>query len=173
MDSLHPTDRELTPTELVKLVQNYMAPYMRSAYDNYEERLEDIGQLTKSLGDMPDLDTFLSQVALLSEVDNDSMSDADCVTLSTIHQAKGLEWKVVFVIFLGEGLFPHYKVISSGDPDDMEEETRLFYVAVTRAEDQLYLSFPRYNGHSYDSQFCPPSRFLTTLPEELFELWNI
>ena len=146
---------------------------MRSAYDNYEERLEDIGQLTKSLGDMPDLDTFLSQVALLSEVDNDSMSDADCVTLSTIHQAKGLEWKVVFVIFLGEGLFPHYKVISSGDPDDMEEETRLFYVAVTRAEDQLYLSFPRYNGHSYDSQFCPPSRFLTTLPEELFELWNL
>ena len=173
MDSLHPADRELTPTELVKLVQNYMNAYMRSAYDNYEERMEDIGQLTKSLSDMPDLDSFLSQVALLSEVDNDTAADDDCVTLSTIHQAKGLEWKIVFVIFLGEGLFPHYKVITGGDTDAMEEETRLFYVAITRAEDQLYLSFPRYNGHSYDSQYCPPSRFLTTLPEELFELWNL
>ncbi|MBQ8480139.1 MAG: ATP-dependent helicase [Akkermansia sp.] len=173
MDSLHPADRQLTPTELVKLVQNYMNAYMRSAYDNYEERMEDIDQLIKSLSDMPDLESFLSQVALLSEVDNDSLADDDCVTLSTIHQAKGLEWKIVFVIFLGEGLFPHYRVISSGDPDDIEEETRLFYVAITRAEDQLYLTFPRYNGHSYDSQYCPPSRFLTTLPEELFEVWNM
>ena len=122
---------------------------------------------------MPDLDTFLSQVALLSEVDNDTAADDDCVTLSTIHQAKGLEWKIVFVIFLGEGLFPHYRVITGGDPEDMEEETRLFYVALTRAEDQLYLSYPRYNGHSYDSQFCPPSRFLTTLPEGLFNLWSL
>lgn len=173
MDSLHPADRQLTPTELVTLVQNYMNAYMRSAYDNYEERMEDIDQLIKSLSDMPDLESFLSQVALLSEVDNDSLADDDCVTLSTIHQAKGLEWKIVFVIFLGEGLFPHYRVISSGDPDDIEEETRLFYVAITRAEDQLYLTFPRYNGHSYDSQYCPPSRFLTTLPEELFEVWNM
>lgn len=173
MDSLHPADRRLTPTELVKLVQNFMNAYMRSAYDNYDERMEDIDQLIKSLSDMPDLESFLSQVALLSEVDNDSLADDDCVTLSTIHQAKGLEWKIVFVIFLGEGLFPHYRVISSGDPDDMEEETRLFYVAITRAEDQLYLTFPRYNGHSYDSQYCPPSRFLTTLPEELFEVWNM
>ncbi|MBR5894894.1 MAG: ATP-dependent helicase [Akkermansia sp.] len=174
MDSLHPADRELTPTELVKLVQNFMNAYMRATYDNYEERMEDIGQLIKSLSDMPDIDAFLSQVALLSEVDHDTTAaDDDCVTLSTIHQAKGLEWKIVFVIFLGEGLFPHYRVITGGDPDDMEEETRLFYVAITRAEDQLYLTYPRYNGHSYDSQYCPPSRFLTTLPEDLFELWSL
>lgn len=173
MDSLHPADHELTPTELVKLIQNFMDAYLRATYDNYEERLEDIGQLAKSLADTPDLETFLSQVALLSEVDQETATDDDCVTLSTIHQAKGLEWKIVFVIFLGEGLFPHYRVISSGDMDDMEEETRLFYVAITRAEDQLYLTYPRYNGHSYDSQFCPPSRFLTTLPEELFELWSL
>ena len=173
LDSLHPDNRELTPTELVKLVQNAMSPYLRSLYDNYEERMEDISQLTRSLSDMPDLDSFLSQVALLSEVDTDATAaDHDCVTLSTIHQAKGLEWKIVFVIFLGEGLFPHYKVITGGDTDDMEEETRLFYVAITRAEDQLYLTYPRYNGHSYDSQYCPPSRFLTTLPEDLFDLWN-
>ena len=146
---------------------------MRASYENYEERLEDIGQLTRSLADAADLDAFLSQVALLSEDDSQTEIDPDCVTLSTIHQAKGLEWKVVFVIFLGEGLFPHYRVIQSGDTDDIEEELRLFYVAVTRAEDQLYLSYPRYNGHSYDSQFCPPSRFLTTLPPDLYELWNL
>lgn len=173
LDNLRPEDCELTPTELVKLVQNYMDSYMRATYDNYEERMEDIDQLTKSLSDMPELESFLSQVALLSEVDHNTVTDDDCVTLSTIHQAKGLEWKIVFVIFLGEGLFPHYKVITGGDPEAMEEETRLFYVAITRAEDQLYLTYPRYNGHSYDSQLCPPSRFLTTLPEELFELWNL
>lgn len=173
MDSLHPADHELTPRELVRLIRNFMDAYLRATYDNYEERLEDIGQLEKSLADTPDLESFLSQVALMSEVDQETATEDDCVTLSTIHQAKGLEWKIVFVIFLGEGLFPHYRVTSSGDTDDMEEETRLFYVAITRAEDQLYLTYPRYNGHSYDSQFCPPSRFLTTLPEELFELWSL
>ena len=173
MDDLHPADKVLTPAELVRLVQNFMDAHLRASYENYEERLEDIGQLTRSLADAADLDAFLSQVALLSEDDTQTEIDPDCVTLSTIHQAKGLEWKVVFVIFLGEGLFPHYRVIQSGDADDIEEELRLFYVAITRAEDQLYLSYPRYNGHSYDSQFCPPSRFLTTLPPELYELWNL
>lgn len=173
MDDLHPADKILTPAELVRLVQNFMDAHLRASYENYEERLEDIGQLTRSLADAADLDAFLSQVALLSEDDTQTEIDPDCVTLSTIHQAKGLEWKVVFVIFLGEGLFPHYRVIQSGDTDDIEEELRLFYVAVTRAEDQLYLSYPRYNGHSYDSQFCPPSRFLTTLPPDLYELWNL
>ena len=55
----------------------------------------------------------------------------------------------------------------------MEEETRLFYVAVTRAEDQLYLSYPRYNGRGYDRQYCPPSSYLTSLPPELYDLWEL
>jgi DNA helicase-2/ATP-dependent DNA helicase PcrA len=105
-------------------------------------------------------------------VDSPTATDDDCVTLSTIHQAKGLEWKIVFIIFLGEGQFPHRRVIESGSTADIEEETRLFYVAVTRAQDQLYLTFPRYNGRSYDAQFCPPSRFLTTIPPELMQLWG-
>ena len=173
LDNLRSDDEVLTPTELVKRVQNYMDDHLRQTYENYEERLEDISQLARSLSDAEDLDAFLSQVALLSETDTQTEVDPDCVTLSTIHQAKGLEWKVVFLIFLGEGLFPHYKVIQSADTDSMEEELRLFYVGVTRAEDQLYLSYPRYNGHSYDSMFCPPSRFLTALDPELYELWNV
>lgn len=172
MDTLHPVGQELTPPELVKRVQNYLDAHLRATYENYEERLEDISQLSRTVGDSPSLDDFLSQVALLSEADQEVQPDDDCVTLSTIHQAKGLEWKVVFIIFLAEGLFPHYRVITEGDEDALEEETRLFYVAVTRAEDRLYMSFPRYNGHSYDSQYCPPSRFLTTLPPELLDVWE-
>ena len=173
MDALSPADHELTPAEMVRLALKELDAWFRASYDNFEERIEDIDQLARTLSDAPNLEEFLSQTALLSETDRDTLAqDDDCITLSTIHQAKGLEWKVVFVIFLGEGMFPHYRIIQGGDPREMEEETRLFYVAVTRAEDQLYLSYPRYNGHSYDSMFCPPSRFLTTLPQHLYELWQ-
>lgn len=172
MDSLHPADHTLLPAELVHTVHAYLVPYLSHTYDNYEERAEDLAQLARNVGQEEDLEEFLAQIALLSEVDSPTEADDDCVTLSTIHQAKGLEWKVVFIIFLGEGQFPHRRVIESGSTDDIEEETRLFYVAVTRAQDQLYLSFPRYNGRSYDAQFCPPSRFLTTLPAELMQLWT-
>ncbi len=173
MDSLHPADTTLTTLEHINRVRLYLDPYWRTAYENYEERMEDLEQLARTVADSPDLHDFLSQAALLSETDQETAPEDDCITLSTIHQAKGLEWKVVFIIFLAEGMFPHYRVIESGDLREMEEETRLFYVAVTRAEDQLYLSWPRYNGHSYDRQFCPPSRFLTHLPSDLLELWEV
>ncbi len=170
MDALHPEGRTPSPTELVQTVQAYLEPYMRTVYENYEERFEDLAQLARTVVDTEDLDEFLSQVSLLSEVDTKVAADDDCVTLSTIHQSKGLEWKVVFIIFLGEGLFPHRRVMESGDSAALEEETRLFYVAITRAQNQLHLSFPRYNGRSYDSMYCPPSRFLTALPPELIEV---
>ncbi len=170
MDSLHPEGVTPSPTELVQTVHAYLEPYLRATYENYDERFEDLAQLARTVTASEDLDEFLSQVSLLSEVDNEVAADDDCVTLSTIHQAKGLEWKVVFVIFLADGLFPHRRVLESGDTAGLEEETRLFYVALTRAQDRLYLSFPRYNGRGYDSQYCPPSRFLTALPPELMDI---
>jgi DNA helicase-2/ATP-dependent DNA helicase PcrA len=172
MDSLHPDGHSLLPAELVRQVITYLNPYFTHTYDNFDERSEDLAQITRNLGTEENLEEFLASVALLSEVDSPTTPDDDTVTLSTIHQAKGLEWKIVFIIFLGEGQFPHKRVIESGSTADIEEETRLFYVAVTRAQDQLYLSFPRYNGRSYDAQFSPPSRFLTTLPQELIQLWS-
>lgn len=171
LDDLQPGDHELTPSEMILRVLKHIAPSLSSKYDNTEERMDDIEQLSRSLSDVPNLDDFLSQVALLSETDTDAATaDNSRVTLSTIHQAKGLEWSHVFIIFLGEGLFPHFRTINSAEPREMEEETRLFYVAVTRAKDRLFLSYPRYNGHGYESQFCHASRFLTSLPPELYEV---
>ena len=171
LDGLQPEGHELTPAEMVMHVLQSIDPFLRSQYENAEERMEDIEQLARSLSDVESLDDFLSQVALLSETDREpSTQEDDKITLSTIHQAKGLEWNHVFIMFLGEGLFPHYRIINGCDPAEVEEETRLFYVAVTRAKDSLSLSYPRYNGHSYEGQFCPPSRFLTALPPGLYEV---
>ena len=117
------------------------------------------------------LTDYLAEVSLLTDQDSDKEEEGAKVTLMTIHSAKGLEFKNVFVVGLEENLFP--SSMCGDSQRALEEERRLFYVAITRAEDQLYLTFPRYNGHSYDSQYCPPSRFLTTLPEELFEVWNM
>ena len=170
LDSLHPEGAAFLPSaDLMNTLLKHLEPKLRSAYDNADERLEDLSQLAASLSSVEGgVEEFLSQASLISGVDEAAQDD--CVTLSTVHQAKGLEWKVVFVIFLGEGLFPLYRVIMNGDPKLMEEETRLFYVAVTRAEDRLYLTYPRYNGGSYDYRYYQPSRFLTSLPPEMVEV---
>jgi DNA helicase-2/ATP-dependent DNA helicase PcrA len=91
--------------------------------------------------------------------------------LSTIHQAKGLEWKVVFVVWLADGRFPSY--LSFGKEEEMEEERRLFYVAVTRAKDELYLSYPLiYSGYEGEV-LMKVSRYLEEMPGELFDKWEV
>ncbi len=169
LDELAPEGQELPPGEMIEKVLEHLEPSLYVVYENADDRIEDIRQLSRSLTDAESLDDFLSQVALLSETDTNALSpDVPRVTLSTIHQAKGLEWNNVFIIFLGEGMFPHYRVINSANPREIEEETRLFYVAVTRAKNRLFLSYPRFNGRSYDGQYCHASRFLTSLPPELY-----
>jgi len=94
------------------------------------------------------------------------------VRLSTIHQAKGLEIDVVFIIMLCDGLFPSARSLE--DPEGQEEERRLFYVAITRARNELYLSYPllRFTGYGTDAM-QQPSRFLHEIPGELIEEWNL
>ena len=94
------------------------------------------------------------------------------VTLSSVHQAKGLEWKVVFVIWMTDGMFPSSRSLESDDA--IEEERRLFYVAVTRARDELYLTYPllRLNA-GYGEMMQRPSRFLGEIPKALIEEWQI
>ena len=100
--------------------------------------------------------------------------DDDKVTLSSIHQAKGLEWKAVFLIWLVDGQFPNGRILEADDEAAFEEERRLFYVALTRAKDDLYLTYPMLNPKSYTGDIlCRPSRFLDDFPKELVETWNV
>ncbi|MCB1129301.1 MAG: ATP-dependent helicase, partial [Verrucomicrobiae bacterium] len=117
--------------------------YLQSKYTNYVSRRDDIEQLAAFARQFDGLPEFLGQLALLTNVDADTREgrpdDEERLRLSTVHQAKGLEFKVVFVMMLCEGLFPSGR--SSETPEGVEEERRLFYVAITRAKDELYLSY--------------------------------
>jgi DNA helicase-2/ATP-dependent DNA helicase PcrA len=110
---------------------------------------------------------FLDHAALVS--DQDSYDEQSPITLMTLHTAKGLEFPVVFIMGLEDGLFPHSRSI--GDANQLEEERRLFYVGMTRAEEKLYLSSARYRRYfgNADQQVSEPSRFLAEIPQELVE----
>ncbi|MBN8711181.1 MAG: DNA helicase UvrD [Verrucomicrobia bacterium 61-8] len=150
--------------------------YMKSKFANYEARREDLNTLAGFARQFESTEEFLSQLALLGSVETtDALaveSESEKVTLSTIHQAKGLEWKVVFLIWLTEGMFPSSR--SAETDEGIEEERRLFYVGVTRCCDELYLTYPdlRLNA-GYGEALQRPSRFLTEIPEDLVEGWEV
>ncbi len=147
------------------VVTGFYNDYATTAFQDAKDRIEDIEGLALFAGKYKSLEQFLADVSLSESFKGDSNTDGK-VILSTIHQAKGLEWKAVFVPSLTEGKFPHAR--SSEDDAQLEEERRLFYVAVTRAKDLLYLlhpltSFSAGMGNSVNK----PSRFLKEIPEHL------
>ncbi len=150
--------------------------YMKSKFANYEARREDINTLSAFARQFDSAEDFLAQLALLGAVETADAfrgeADSEKITLSTIHQAKGLEWKVVFLIWLTEGMFPSAR--SAESPEGLEEERRLFYVGLTRCKDELYVTYPdmRLNA-GYGEAFQRPSRFLSEIPEALLETWEI
>ena len=98
--------------------------------------------------------------------------DDDRVVLSSIHQAKGLEWSRVIVMWLSEGRFPNYRSVAT--EEGLEEERRLFYVAVTRAKNEIALVYPMLARDRYGVDvILEPSRFLTELPDSVYERWTI
>ena len=109
---------------------------------------------------------FLEQVSLVSDQDEIDGDDSQ-VVLMTIHAAKGLEFPAVFIMGLEEGVFPHLRSI--GEPDELEEERRLAYVAITRAQERLYLSHAWSRTLYGGTQYNPPSRFLDEIPARLVE----
>ncbi len=128
-----------------KVVEIFYASYLKVKYPNARAREEDLHQLASFGMQFESLDDFLSQLALLTNIEADDASllknnDQEYVRLSTVHQAKGQEWKAVCVVGLCDGMFPLAR--SLDNPEGLEEERRLFYVAVTRAKDELYLTFP-------------------------------
>ncbi|HLT16248.1 MAG TPA: DNA helicase PcrA [Acidimicrobiales bacterium] len=131
-----------------------------------EGRLENLAELVGSAQDAESIEAFLEQVSLVADADEIDGDDSQ-VVLMTIHAAKGLEFPAVFIIGLEDGVFPHLRAI--GDPDELEEERRLAYVALTRAQDRLYLSHAWSRTLYGGTQYNPPSRFLDEIPEHLVQ----
>ncbi len=147
--------------------------YLKNQFENSEDRIEDLRQLAEFASTYDSLSRLLSDIALSEGfkggvVEGEESAPTEAVTLSTIHQAKGLEWKVVFVIGLSEGQFPHARSYESDY--EMQEERRLFYVATTRAMDSLYLSYPMIGRGDV---FARPSQFIQELPLALYDKWDI
>lgn len=110
----------------------------------------------------------MEEVALVADIDAYS-EDEDSVVLMTLHSAKGLEFPVVFIAGMEEGLFPGYRSITSGDEKDVEEERRLCYVGITRAREELYLTYAKTRMQHGNTQYNQPSRFLKEIPPHNIE----
>jgi DNA helicase-2/ATP-dependent DNA helicase PcrA len=150
--------------------------YLKETYDNYQRRLDELQELAEFSFQFGSVEEFLTQLALLTnvEAEDDPHDDTEKIRLSTIHQAKGLEFDAVFVIMLCDGLFPSARSLE-GDAGE-EEERRLFYVAITRARNELYLSYPLVRGgfgKSGAETMQSPSRFLGEIPGDLLNKWNL
>jgi DNA helicase-2/ATP-dependent DNA helicase PcrA len=157
------------PGEIIRrVVESFYGGWARAHLENSGARLEDLEQLALFADGYPDVNAFLSEVTLLNDLsgeDGVAGPPEDMVTLSTVHQAKGIEWRAVFLIWLVEGRFPSFRT------NDEEEERRLFYVAVTRARDRLFLVRPEIARDRYRvDTILDPSRFLSELPSEVREL---
>jgi DNA helicase-2/ATP-dependent DNA helicase PcrA len=151
--------------------------YLKETFANYRSRLDDLEQLAAFAFQFGTVEEFLTQLALLTNVEAEgdkSQNDDEKIRLSTIHQAKGLEFEVVFVIMLCDGMFPSARSMESTDGE--EEERRLFYVSITRAKNELYLSYPLFRAsfsNSGDDGMQQPSRFLSEIPGDLLNKWNL
>ena len=144
----------------------------KELYDNVEDKMENLKELlTVSkkydlLKGEEGIEKFLEEIALLQETDKMKAS-ADRITLMTVHSSKGLEFPVVFIVGMEEGLFPHSRSFLS--EEEMEEERRLMYVGITRAQEKVYLLFTRERNIFGSSQANAPSRFLDDIPEHLID----
>lgn len=150
--------------------------YLKGNYENYEERREDIEQLANYSNNFHSAREFLSDLALLTSVQSEDIvepwEEGDAIVLSTVHRAKGLEWSRVFVIGLVDGAMPPAKAMD--EPEKEEEERRVFYVALTRAKDELYLCYPIMDNRWYNGSVLKrPSLFVQELPEDGYEQWEI
>lgn len=178
---IDPEDLEpVAPVHMItSIVEGVYDDFAKVAFPNYEQRMQDIEQVKRYSEQYETLEEFLTKLSLETNAERqEDKDDKDKVVLSSVHQAKGLEWPVVFVIWLTQGMFPNRKALEAEDQseDAMEEERRLFYVAVTRACDQLYLLHPMFRpgGRGYsDDYYQSPSDFITELPSELMEEWDI
>ncbi|MEJ7847411.1 MAG: ATP-dependent helicase [Pyrinomonadaceae bacterium] len=158
--------------------------YLQEIYENADARLEDLHGLSQFAHRYTSTEDFLSELALLSterfkepqalvgeEVIEGGEED-ELLTLTSVHQAKGLEWKALFIIWAAEGKFPSPRSLKEIDSE--EEERRLWYVAMTRAKDELYITYPlMITDYNRQTVLQKPSRFVMECPPALFEVWTL
>jgi DNA helicase-2/ATP-dependent DNA helicase PcrA len=185
LELLSAQENRNNPAKQIALVLEHgYEQYLLENYENAEARTEDIKGLSLYAQRYDSTETFLSELALLSTerfkepqplVGEDVIEggeDDELLTLTSVHQAKGLEWKAVFIIWAAEGKFPSPR--SLREIDSEEEERRLWYVAITRAKDELYITYPLIMAdHNRQTVLQKPSRFVTECPPALFEIWDL
>jgi DNA helicase-2/ATP-dependent DNA helicase PcrA len=185
LDELTSQESRNHPARQIELVlaRGYEA-YLSATYENADARLEDLRQLAQYSTRYDSTEEFLSELALLSTERYGApqpLSGEDVVmgddedellTLTSVHQAKGLEWRAVFILWAADGKFPSPR--SLRDAEGEEEERRLWYVAVTRARDQLHITYPQVvTDYTKQTVLQRPSRFVTEVPPELYEIWSL
>jgi DNA helicase-2/ATP-dependent DNA helicase PcrA len=155
------------PAELLLMIlerTGYLAELQAENSIEAMGRIENLEELVGAAREVDDVDRFLEEVSLVADADEVDGDDSR-VLLMTLHTAKGLEFPVVFIVGMEDGVFPHLR--SLGEPDEMEEERRLAYVGITRARERLYVSHAWCRSLWGQTQYNPPSRFLKEIPEML------
>ena len=157
---------ELTPTELIErlLKATGYREYIQDGTPQAEDREANLGSLLSDAQNYAALPDFLEEVALMSSVD--TMGDGQKVTLMTLHAAKGLEFPVVFIVGMEEGILPHARVFESG-PAELEEERRLCYVGMTRAREELHISYAYSRLQFGQRSYNQASRFITDMGDQI------
>ena len=154
-------------TEYAKRLIAEGSPESEARVQNLEELQNAISKFAEERGEEGHLQSFLEEMALVSDADDVGNAEAErCVTMMTLHISKGLEYPIVFMVGCEEGLFPSGRATDSNDPTEIEEERRLCYVGMTRAEKRLFMTYVRTRKVWGSDQMNPPSRFLKELPEQ-------
>lgn len=156
-------ERVLHDTGYMEELENERTPQAQSRIDNLHELISVAQEFAKS-EEENNLENFLAHVALVSDIDDAELGE-DAITLMTLHSSKGLEFPVVFLVGMEEGLFPHARTLM--DETEVEEERRLCYVGITRAKEKLFLSSTKMRTIYGNTVTYPPSRFLQEIPARL------
>jgi len=177
MGTIIDNDLEKRPDEIiVRIIDSGYENYAMTHFDNSKDRIEDLHELVNFAHNYKSTRSLLHDITLRESFKGETIDGAptsdEHLVLSTIHQAKGLEWKAVFIIGLCEGQFPHAKCMD--DPEQTEEERRLFYVAATRTKKELYLLHPitRYD-YNMGTVISRKSVFLGELGQGLYDKWDV